>query len=116
MPATLTSGIDFSRWPAFMWQFVHDIPPGARCGASVGVFVKRRNPRRISSESFDLSRVLAVSGFCGNSQPAFIDMFAAISGPAILIGDAGGGGAAGRSHAMAASRTRANVIWRLMSG
>src|SRR5215216_7058596 len=27
MPATSTSGSDFSRWPAFIWQLVHDIPP-----------------------------------------------------------------------------------------
>ena len=51
IPATSTSGIDLSRWPAFMWQLVHDMPPGARRGASAGVLVNSRKPRRISSDN-----------------------------------------------------------------
>src|SRR4029434_4979761 len=115
-PATSTSGIDFSRWPAFMWQFVHDMPPGARRGASAGVFVNSLNPRRISSESFELSSVLSVSGFRGISQAAFMLIEAAMSGPVILIGDGGGGSAAGRSHAAKASSASANGMWRHMAG
>src|SRR5262245_52593183 len=99
-----------------MWQFVHDMPPGARRGASAGVFVNSLNPRRISSESFDLSSVLSVSGLWGNSQAAFMLIEAAMSGPVILIGDGDGGSAAGRLHAAKAINASANMMWRLMAG
>src|SRR4030095_690254 len=99
-----------------MWQFVHDMPPGARRGASAGVFVNSLNPRRISSESFELSSVLSVSGFRGISQAAFMLIEAAMSGPVILIGDGGGSSAAGRSHATKTSSVSANGMWRLMAG
>src|SRR4051812_31254662 len=69
---TPTSGSDRSRWPAFRWQLVHDMPPGARCGASAGVFVNSRKPRRISSDSGDLSSEASVSGFLGTSHAATI--------------------------------------------
>src|SRR6185503_4659610 len=107
IPATSTRGIDLSRWPAFMWQFVHDMPPGAKRGASAGVFVNSLNPRRISSDSFELSSVLSASGLRGNSQPAFMLIEAAMSEPAILIGEGGGGSAAGRLHAVKASSASA---------
>src|SRR5215510_14833779 len=99
-----------------MWQFVHDMPPGASRGASAGVFVNSLNPRRISSESFELSSVLSVSGVRGNSQPAFMLIEAAMRGPVILIGYGTGGSAAGRSHAVNASSASANTMWRLMAG
>src|SRR5215510_3713580 len=99
-----------------MWQFVHDMPPGARRGASPGVLVNSLNPRRTSSESFDLSSVLSVRGLLGNSQAAFMLIEAAISGPVILIGDAIGGSAAGRSHAVKASSASTNGVWRHMAG
>src|SRR6185369_13712201 len=99
-----------------MWQFVHDMPPGARRGASTGVFVNSLNPRRISSESFELSSVLSVSGLRGNSQAAFMLMEAAMSGPVIVIGDGTGGSAAGRPHAIKARSASAKGVWRLMAG
>ena len=69
------------------------MPPGASRGASAGVFVKILKPRRISSESREVSTVLSTSGFRGNSHAAFIVTVAAISGPVVwnrAIGDAGG--------------------------
>src|SRR6267142_1843340 len=112
MPATSTSGIDLSRWPAFMWQLVHAMPPGASRGASAGVLVNRRKPRRISSDNRDVSSVVSSSGFRGNSQAAFIETVAAISGPVIgTRGDAALGGSGCRAHAAAAIS-----VSRLISG
>jgi len=66
-----------------MWQFVQDIPPGARLGASAGVFVNSRKPRLISSDSGDVSSE-ASSGFFGIAHAATIVALEAISGPAIF--------------------------------
>jgi hypothetical protein len=89
IPATATSGSDFSRCPAFMWQLLHDIPPGARCGASTGVFVKSLNPLRISCDCRESSSDVSVNGFFGNSHAATIVTFDATSGPFILRTDSG---------------------------
>src|SRR5437762_2797829 len=97
------------------------MPPGASFGASVGVLVNSRNPRRISSDRRELSSVLSVSGFRGNSHPAFIDTVAAMSGP--VIGNRGvatvavAGFSAGRAQAAASSNAMAIALtkWRLMT-
>src|SRR4051812_17200014 len=96
------------------------MPPGASFGASVGVLVNSRNPRRISSDRRELSSVLSVSGFWGNSHPAFIDTVAATSGP--VIGNRGvaasaAGFSAGRAQAAASSNAMAIALtkWRLMT-
>ena len=84
IPVTPTSGSDFSRWPPFMWQWLHDIPPGASRGASRGVFVKILKPRLISSDNGDVSSEASTSGVFGNSQAATIVALAAMSGPFIF--------------------------------
>ena len=83
IPVTPTSGSDFSRWPPFMWQLLHDIPPGASRGVSCGVFVKILKPRLISSDSGDVSSEASASGVLGNSHAATIVALAAMSGPFI---------------------------------
>src|SRR6185503_6423004 len=122
-PAIFTSGIDRSRWPAFMWQLVHAMPPGASRGVSAGVLVNRRKPLRISSDNRDVSSVLSSSGFRGTTQAAFIETVAATSGPVICTRVAGtaAGGSGCRAHAPAARATimtaRPTVrLWRLISG
>jgi len=82
-----------------MWQLLHDIPPGARRGASAGVFVKILKPRRISSDKRDVSSARSPRGFSGNSQAATIVALAAMSGPLILIREPARGSAA-REHAV----------------
>src|SRR5262245_2320980 len=71
------------------------MPPGANRGASAGVFVKMRKPRRISSDSRELSSVLSSRGLCGYCHAAFIVMLAAMRGPVILIGEGEGEGEGG---------------------
>src|SRR6185436_13309436 len=83
-PATPTSGSDFSRWPPFIWQLLHDIPPGASRGTSRGVSVKILKPRLISSDSGNgPSAAASASGVFGNSQAVTIVALAAMSGPFI---------------------------------
>src|SRR5439155_25383652 len=83
-PATPTSGRDFSRWPAFMWQLLHDIPPGASRGASCGVFVKILKPRLTSSDNRYVSSEVSAGGVFGTAIAATIVALAAMSGPFIL--------------------------------
>src|SRR4029077_14601349 len=68
MPATPTSGSDRSRCPPFRWQLLQEILLGVNRAASAGVFVKIRNPHRISLDNGDVSNVESVSGFLGTSQ------------------------------------------------
>jgi hypothetical protein len=77
-----------------MWQLLQDMPPGARCGASTGVFVKMRNPRLISCDSLESSSVASMVGSFGYTHAAFMVSADAMSGPAIF-GPFGGGAAAG---------------------
>jgi len=95
---TPTSGSDFSRWPPFKWQLLHDIRPGASRGATDGVLVNNLNPRRISSESGDLSSDGSTSGFFGNSHAVTIVVLAAMRGP-VIFGPAAVGGSGAREHA-----------------
>src|SRR5262245_35532174 len=81
MPATPTSGSDRSRCPAFRWQLLQDMRPGANAGASAGVLVKSLKPQRMSADSFESSRLLSVSGFFGKSHAVTIVVRAGMSGP-----------------------------------
>ena len=85
IPVTPTRGSDFSRWPPFMWQLLHDMPPGASRGVSCGVFVKILKPRLISPASGDVSSEASASGVLGNSHAATIVALAAMSGPFIRV-------------------------------
>src|SRR5258705_5903700 len=53
-PAMLTSGDDFSRWAAFMWQVLHDMPPGASPGSPPAVVVEDPATRPASSVTPEL--------------------------------------------------------------
>ena len=91
------------------------MPPGASFGASCGVFVNRRKPRRISCDSFELSSAWSVSGFFGNSHAAFIETVAAMSGPVIGTREPAGAGAgfsAGRAQVAQASSAETTIALR----
>src|SRR5215469_13999640 len=83
MPATATRGRDRSLWPAFRWQLLHDILPGANCGASCGVSVKMRKPHRISFDRVDLSSDGLVNGSLGKNHAVTIVVREETSGPLI---------------------------------
>src|ERR1041384_711548 len=94
------------------------MPPGARRGAPAGLLVTSRKPRRISSDSRELSSVVSVRGFLGNSHPAFIETVAAMSGP--VIGNRGpaapaAGFSAGRARAATSSSAATVTVWRIMA-
>jgi signal transduction histidine kinase len=72
IPATPTSGSDRSRCPPFRWQLLQETLLGVNRAASPGVFVKIRNPHRISLESFDVSSDASVSGLRGKSHAVTI--------------------------------------------
>src|SRR5215813_13300719 len=80
IPATPTSGSDFSRCPPLRWQLLQEIFPGARCGTSPGVFVKILNPHLMSFDSFESSSDGSVNGFRGKSHAVIIVVLAEISG------------------------------------
>src|SRR5262249_11797893 len=114
IPATPTSGSESSRWPAFKWQLLQDIFPGANRGASCGVFVKIRKPHRISFESFESSSVASVSGFFGISHAVAIVVREEMSGPLSFNPNttALGSSLCEQAAAIKAMQTRANCAVR----
>src|SRR5262245_7138450 len=82
MPATPTSGSERSRCPPFRWQLLHDTLLGVKRAASPGVFVNRRNPHRISFDSFESSSDGSVSGLRGKSHAVTIVVREEMSAPA----------------------------------